>query len=58
MIIVTHDMQFAYDVAGHVVFMDEGYIVEEGDPKRVFDNPTQERTKQFLSRFTLSRGNN
>ena len=52
MIIVTHEMAFARDVANKVIFMDDGYIVEQGDPKEVFENPKEERTKQFLSRFT------
>jgi L-cystine transport system ATP-binding protein len=55
MIIVTHEMQFAYDVANHVIFMDSGYILEEGPPQKVFDHPENERTRQFLSRFTLAR---
>ena len=52
MIIVIHEMAFARDVANKVVFMDGGIIVEQGDPKEVFGNPKEERTKQFLSRFT------
>ena len=52
MIIVTHEMAFARDVANKVIFMDDGVIVEQGDPKEVFGNPKEERTKQFLSRFT------
>lgn len=52
MIIVTHEMAFARDVANQVIFMDDGYILEQGDPKQVFENPREERTKQFLSRFT------
>lgn len=52
MIIVTHEMAFARDVANHVIFMDDGYILEQGDPHQVFENPREERTKQFLSRFT------
>lgn len=52
MIIVTHEMAFARDVANHVIFMDDGYIVEQGDPVQVFENPKEERTKQFLSRYT------
>lgn len=52
MIIVTHEMAFARDVANKVIFMDDGYILEQGDPKDVFENPKEERTKQFLSRFT------
>lgn len=51
MIIVTHEMTFAQDVASHVVFMDEGAIVEEGKPKELFNRPKEERTKQFLSRI-------
>jgi polar amino acid transport system ATP-binding protein len=49
MIIVTHEMGFAREVGNRVIFMDEGYIVEEGDPKEVFSNPQNERTKLFLS---------
>lgn len=52
MIIVTHEMAFARDVADRVIFMDDGYIVEQGAPKDVIDNPREERTKQFLSRYT------
>ena len=50
MIVVTHEIAFAKEVATHVVFMDGGYIVEEGDPKEVLENPKNERTKQFLQR--------
>jgi ABC-type histidine transport system ATPase subunit len=50
MIVVTHEMGFARDVSTRVVFMDQGVIAEEGDPKQIFTNPQQERTKQFLSR--------
>jgi polar amino acid transport system ATP-binding protein len=52
MIIVTHEMAFARDVANHVIFMDDGTICEEGKPEQVFHHPTQERTRQFLSRYT------
>lgn len=52
MIIVTHEMAFARDVADQVIFMDDGYILEQGDPMQVFENPKEERTRQFLSRFT------
>lgn len=52
MVIVTHEMAFARDVANQVIFMDDGYILEQGDPRQVFENPTHERTKQFLSRFS------
>lgn len=50
MIVVTHEMSFARDVANHVVFMDGGVIVEEGAPAQIFDDPREERTKAFLSR--------
>ena len=52
MIIVTHEMAFARDVADNVIFMDQGVIVEQGDAKQVIDNPKTERTKQFLSRYS------
>ncbi|MEH7511542.1 amino acid ABC transporter ATP-binding protein [Gottfriedia acidiceleris] len=52
MIIVTHEMAFARDVANHVVFMDGGIIVEEGNPKEIFQSPKEERTIQFLKRFS------
>ncbi|MFC0215930.1 amino acid ABC transporter ATP-binding protein [Paenibacillus chartarius] len=51
MIIVTHEMTFAQEVASHVVFMDGGAIVEEGKPTELFYRPKEERTKQFLSRI-------
>lgn len=51
MIVVTHEMAFARDVADQVIFMDGGFIVEQGDPKQVIDHPQEERTKQFLARF-------
>ncbi len=50
MVVVTHEMGFARDVCDRVIFMADGYIVEEGDPKDVFTNPKEERTKAFLSR--------
>ncbi len=52
MVIVTHEMAFARDVADRVIFMDDGVIVEQGDPKEVINHPKEERTKQFLSRFS------
>ncbi|MGG4346241.1 amino acid ABC transporter ATP-binding protein [Paenibacillus lautus] len=52
MIVVTHEMGFARDVANHVVFMDEGVIVEQGTPSELFHHPREERTKQFLKRIT------
>lgn len=51
MMVVTHEMAFARDVSNHVVFMAEGVICEEGDPKQVFEAPKEARTKEFLSRF-------
>ncbi|MDN7242462.1 amino acid ABC transporter ATP-binding protein [Planococcus sp. N028] len=50
MLIVTHEMEFAKEVADRVVFMDKGVIVEEGPPEQIFNNPTQERTREFLKR--------
>ncbi|WP_194541158.1 amino acid ABC transporter ATP-binding protein [Paenibacillus sp. JZ16] len=52
MIVVTHEMGFARDVANHVVFMDDGLIVEQGPPSELFHHPREERTKQFLKRIT------
>ena len=52
MVIVTHEMAFARDVSDYVVFMNDGAIVEQGDPREVIDHPTQERTIQFLRRLT------
>ena len=51
MIIVTHEMSFARDVADQVIFMDGGVVVEEGTPEAVFGNPQQERTRQFLEKY-------
>jgi len=51
MVVVTHEMPFAKAVSNHVIFMDGGVIVEEGDPKAVFEDPKEERTKRFLSVF-------
>lgn len=51
MIIVTHEMSFAKEVASRVIFMDEGVIVEEGKPEEIFRNPKEERTKKFLERI-------
>ena len=52
MIIVTHEMAFARDVADEIIFMDDGYIVEQGKARDVIEHPQEERTKQFLSRYT------
>ena len=51
MIIVTHEMAFARDVADQVIFMDGGVIVEQGDPHEVIDHPKEERTRQFLTGY-------
>ncbi len=51
MVIVTHEIPFARQVADHVIFMDGGVIVEEGPPEAVIDNPAQQRTRAFLSRL-------
>ena len=56
MIIVTHEMGFANDVSDDVIFMDDGAIVEQGPPSRIFSNPTEERTKRFLAHY--AEGNN
>jgi ABC-type polar amino acid transport system ATPase subunit len=51
MVIVTHEMAFAREVADRVIFVDRGKIVEEGSPESVFDNPQNERTQTFLARI-------
>jgi len=51
MIVVTHEMTFAREVSDRVIFMDDGYIVEEDIPEEIFTNPKNERTKTFLSRI-------
>ena len=51
MIIVTHEMTFARDVADQLIFMDKGVIVEQGDPHQVIDHPREERTRQFLAHY-------
>ncbi len=51
MVVVTHEMSFARDISDTVIFMDNGLIVEQGDPKLVINNPQEERTKSFLRRF-------
>ena len=51
MLVVSHEMGFARNAASRVIFMDAGTIVAEGTPKEMFDNPTNERMKQFLSKI-------
>jgi putative amino-acid transport system ATP-binding protein len=52
MLIVTHEMQFAREIADRVIFMDGGRIVEQGPPAQLFDAPRDERTESFLRRVT------
>ena len=54
MIVVTHEMQFAHDISSRVIFMDKGIIAEQGTPQQIFENPQQERTKEFLQRYRIS----
>jgi len=51
MIIATHEMGFAKEVANRVIFLDQGRIVEEGTPKEIFEHPKEERTIEFLSKI-------
>ena len=55
MIIVTHEMAFARDVADQVIFMDNGYIVEQGDARQVINEPREERTRKFLAGYSAGR---
>lgn len=52
LIIVTHEMAFAKEISDHVIFMADGNVVEQGSPEEVFNNPKNERTRQFFQRFT------
>ena len=51
MIVVTHEMEFAKEVADRVIFMADGHIVEQGTPNEIFENPQNERTKRFLKNY-------
>ncbi len=51
MLVVTHEMEFAKEVSDRVVFMDKGVIAEEGSPEQIFNNPKEERTREFLQRY-------
>jgi polar amino acid transport system ATP-binding protein len=51
MLIATHEMSFARDIADRVCFLDEGVILEEGDPEEIFSAPREPRTQQFLQRI-------
>jgi polar amino acid transport system ATP-binding protein len=52
MVVVTHEMSFAKEVASRVVFISDGIIVEEGTPQDIFNTPTEDRTKEFLRRVS------
>ena len=52
MIIVTHEIEFAKNVSDRIIFMDKGIIAEEGTPREVIENPKNERTKEFLAKFS------
>ena len=56
MMVVTHEMSFARDVADRIIFMDKGQIIEEGAPHQIFSSPTNERTKTFLKNFYNNSG--
>ena len=51
MLVVTHEMAFAREVSDRVIFMDGGYILEQGAPEALFGNPQQPRTREFLARY-------
>ena len=51
MVIVTHEMKFARNISSRVVFMDGGFIVEQGEPNQIFDHPKEERTGRFLEKI-------
>ena len=54
MVVVTHEMQFAREVASRVMFLNKGQVEEEGDPREVLTNPQSERLKAFLSRMSMA----
>lgn len=53
MLIVTHEISFAKDVADRIIFMDDGLILEDSTPEKIFTNPSHERTRQFLNKFII-----
>jgi polar amino acid transport system ATP-binding protein len=55
MLIATHEMGFAREIANRVCFLDEGVILEEGPPEQIFSNPRQQRTQRFLQRIVDAR---
>ena len=58
MIIVTHEMYFAKNISDRIIFMDDGVIAETGTPQQIFENPQNERTREFIASFASQRGNN
>lgn len=58
MIIVSHEMNFVSEIADEVIFLDNGYIIEQGTPQEIFHHPKQDRTRQFLSRVNIQGGPN
>jgi ABC-type sulfate/molybdate transport systems ATPase subunit len=56
LVVVTHEMSFAREVGSRLIFMDEGRVVEEGEPRRVFERPVHPRTRQFLAQVSLDGG--
>ena len=54
MLLATHEMGFAKEVAGQVCFLDAGQILEEGPPEQIFEDPSEERTQQFLARIVAA----
>ena len=56
MLVVTHEMGFARNVADEIIFMEGGYIVESGPPKQMFSHPTHKRTSEFLGKITALYG--
>ncbi|GAJ05590.1 unnamed protein product, partial [marine sediment metagenome] len=53
MVVITHEMKFAHQVADRVIYIDQGQIIEIGETKTFFENPKEERTKKFLSKILL-----
>ncbi|MGG0658688.1 ectoine/hydroxyectoine ABC transporter ATP-binding protein EhuA, partial [Rummeliibacillus pycnus] len=51
MVVVTHEMRFAKEVADEIIFIDQGIIVEKGSPNEIFNNPQEERTRRFLDKI-------
>lgn len=58
MVVVTHEMDFAYEVETRVIFMNEGTIIEDGTPQDIFENPKDLRTREFLKNYLCKRNTN